>query len=124
MEQRSRALVLHASIPIISVVVTLATGLLLISHFTFPPPEVWNYGLPLSWRAVLSYSSQRVVTLWSWFAFSVDTLFFIASGYVFVIPYEQKRRGRTPVTPTLLLSVTYVILVLFASISFFITYGG
>ena len=107
---------LGSCVVVVSIVVASATGLLLWAHVVFPSPEDWEYGLPLPWRDVLRYGYPRPdINMWDWFLFSLDALFYMAVGYLLVIPYQRRQRTKPIVSRSVVLSVAYVVLVLLIS---------
>ena len=113
---------LYSAIVVASVAVSLATSLLSWAHVVYPPPEVWNYGLPFAWREVLIYPSQTVSTGYFGLPFSIDVLFYMAAGYLVVFPYRRRHRTMKMVSRGVALSTTYVVLVPLISISLYLTY--
>jgi len=116
---------LYSTIVVESVAVSLATSLLSWAHVVYPPPEVWNYGLPFVWRAVIFVASPMgttAETVWTWFAFALDVLFFMAIGYLVVTLYQRRHRTTAIASPGMVLSVTYVAFVLWISIEAYLSF--
>jgi hypothetical protein len=127
MKRRASQIFLYSAIVVAGVLVSLATGLLSQTHVVYPPPEVWNYGLPFSWKAVIYIAGPTgpmPVTDWNWFAFAIDALFYMAAGCLAVFPYQRKHRTMKIDSPGIILSTTYIGLVLLFSIMDYLTYCG
>jgi hypothetical protein len=89
-----KAVLLVSSLSSVGVLLTLASGLVLVSqgwvgltciHYS-------NYGFPFSWRELLGCGRQQSLQL-DWSSFTIDVLFYAASGYFLVIGYEAWRHG-------------------------------
>ena len=100
------AVVLVSSLVSIGVIVTLATGLILLwqGWLGLTCIRFWEYGFPFTWREILGCGnvSQEL----NWYAFAFDTLFFTAVGYMAVFSFHAKRRGRITNPPTMFLIAT------------------
>ena len=70
----------------------------------------------------MDYSSQNPTTDWSLGFFSFDVAFYAAIGYIAAFPYQRRYRAMRKETPALGLSIAYVLLVLFFSISLYTIY--
>ena len=106
-------------------VVTLVTGLLLWAHVVFPYPLTWEYGLPLPWRQVYTYwpsIANSGITDWVWIYFGIDAAFYAAVGYLLSIPYYQRHRLMATMVPGIVVSATYVLLVVLASLYLHVMY--
>ncbi len=122
-EQRSQAF-LYSALLVVSVVVTTATSVLLWAHVVYPSPEVWNYGLPFSFRQISIYPFETVSTFYNGVPFLADVLFYTAIGYLAIVPYQLWHRNAGIVSRGVVLSVAYVLLVVSVSILLHMTYCG
>ena len=97
------------------ILVTLASGLqLLIRTGASDVPDVpyyYYYGLPLAWRQVVSGGFIGAVTSTVfWFPFLLDVLFYMAVGYVLMVPYQANRAGwKLKSLPLLLVAAGYIV---------------
>jgi len=101
--------VLVSSLVSIGVIVTLATGLILLwqGWLGLTCIRFWKYGFPFTWREILGCGnvSQEL----NWYAFAFDTIFFTAVGYMAVFSFHAKWRGRVINPPTtFLIAAGYV----------------
>jgi len=101
--------VLVSSLVSIGVIVTLATGLILVwqGWLGLTCIRFWGYGFPFTWREILSCGnvSQEL----NWYAFAFDAIFFTAVGYMAVFSFHAKCRGRVINHPTtFLIAAGYV----------------
>src|SRR5205809_7320730 len=101
--------VLGSSLVSIGVIVTLATGLILLwqGWLGLTCIRFWKYGFPFTWREILGCGnvSQEL----NWYAFAFDTIFFTAVGYMAVFSFHAKWRGRViNPTTTFLIAAVYV----------------
>src|SRR5213593_4065840 len=110
---KASKVLLASSLAEIGIGVTLDTGLLLVSHGWegLSCIQFWAYGLPFTWRALSGCSS------FSWrldgFTFLLDTVFYMAVGYVLVVAYQRNRREwTTKALIPFLVGVVYIILVM------------
>ena len=115
-------LTIYSTILAVSIAISLATGFLLWARVVYPNPTIANYGLPFSWRTIWNYSSQNATTDWSIGFFSFDVAFYASIGYILAFLYQRRYRTMKTDGPALGLSIAYVWLVLFISISLYSSY--
>ena len=99
------------------ILVTLASGLLLLIR-TVPSisapadsPDFDYYGLPFAWRqVVLGVNIELAASTVFWFPFVLDVLFYMAVGYVLMVPYRANRAGwKLKSLPLLLVAAGYAV---------------
>ncbi len=93
----------------IGVLVTLATGLLVVNSGSLLSARFWDYGFPFAWKEAISSGSIGSVSL-NWYAFLFDDIFYMAAGYIALAFTRGVRRG-WPVkpSPVFLLAAGYLI---------------
>jgi hypothetical protein len=92
------------------VLVTLATGLILVRRGTIEAASLFDYGLPFAWRETLVLGGSSTTPRLYFLLF--DVLFYMAFGYVVVTAYWAKRgRRETKAMSWFLVAVGYVVTV-------------
>jgi hypothetical protein len=74
--------------------------------------------------SVAGSAGPGLVTEWSWFAFAVDGLFYMATSYLVAFPYQRRHRTMKIDSPGVILSTTYIGLVLLFSIMDYLSFCG
>ena len=71
---------------------------------------------------VASPMGPTPVSDWNWFAFALDALFFTAMGSLVVTLYQRRHRIKAIASPGVILSVTYVVFILWISIGYYLMF--
>ncbi|HEV2119374.1 MAG TPA: hypothetical protein VGS11_04625 [Candidatus Bathyarchaeia archaeon] len=84
---------LVTSLAAIGVIVTFATGLILVQQgwFGLTCIEYWDYGRPFAWREIAGCGRLSLAV--NWYLFTFDVLFYMEVGYGIVFAYRESRRA-------------------------------
>jgi len=87
------------------VAVTIVTAFLLVSQGSIFDYRFWEYGFPFMWRYETDYGGTSL----NWFAFLLDSVFYMSIGYVVMIGCRGASRGWAQKAPFLfLVAVGYI----------------
>src|SRR5712692_7408152 len=90
-----------------AVTLTTVTAFLLVNQGSILTYRFWEYGFPFTWRYVTDYGGTSL----NWFAFLLDSVFYVSLGYVAMIAYRGATRGWAMKAPFLFLVAAGYIMV-------------